>query len=471
MEVLDLPNPATILPLSDPVPGPHNPVARKHLSMYLLACAAYLYLMLFIPPWTPVWTGDIDGIVFLNEGRRMLAGELPYRDFFQFVAPGTDVFYWACFKLLGVHLWVGNLAMLVMGLVFAWLSVVIGSRLLAAPLVYLPGALFLVIGFGKYPDPTHHWFSGLAATAGLAVIVEKGGWERLAITGALCALAATFTQTRGPFALCGFALFLLWEGRRAKRSWRILWGEQAWLVLGFLVTLIAANLYFVWKAGLYRFVQCTLVFLVKYAPAQRTWNSWRAIYTPFWGPALHLDVGDIAVWLVVLWVVPAVYLCSFVRQVLAARTDAKKTHDIPLFIAFIGFWLYLSVAVAPSQVRVFAGAVPAMILLCWLVQTRGKLDREFRWMLWGGVLVLALGRVTHRQTGPRLVLPAVTGPVAFERQAEFEEFEWVRLHTRPSQYFFHWRRAWCNFLFDLRDPAEIFTVATRTTHDLNKLRT
>jgi hypothetical protein len=474
MEAVPLQSPAPSPRLADSAAGPPYPLARKHLSLYLLACATYLYLILFIPPWIPVWTGYIDGIVFLNGGRRMLTGELPYRDYFQFVTPGTDVFFWACFKLLGVHLWVGNLALLLMGIGFAWLSVVIGRHLLPEPLVYLPGALFLLFGYGGSPDPTHHWFSGLAATGALAVVIGKRNLDRLAITGALCALAATFTQTLGCFAFCGFAIFLFWEGRREKKPWRILWVEQACLVLGFLVTLVAANLYFVWKAGLYRFVQCTLVYLAKFAPAERTYNSWRVLYLRLMGPSLWPDLREIPAWLVAQCVVPAVYLCCFVRQVLASRTRVKKTNDIPLFIAFMGFWLYLAVALSPARYRIFPGAVPAMILLCWLVRSRGRLDRVLRWMLWVGVLLLAMGSVAFRQTRPRFVLQALTGPVAFERQADFQEFEWVRLHTRPSQYFFHWHRAWFNFLFDLRDPAEIFwltnTDFTRPEQVANLIR-
>jgi len=469
-EAVPLQTPAPPLRQADPAVGPPYPVARKHLSLYLLACATYLYLLLFIPPWTPIRMRTFDGMMFLNEGRRMLTGELPYRDYFQFLAPGTDAFFWACFKLLGVHLWVGNLALLLMGIGFAWLSVVIGRYLLPAPLVYLPGALFLWFGYRGSPDPTHHWFSGLAATAALAVVVEKRNLARLAISGALCAVAATFTQTRGCFALCGFAVFLLWEGRRGKKPWRSLLVEQACLVLGFLVTLIAANLYFVWKAGLSRFVQCTLVYLVKFGPAWRTWNSWRALYVDLLWSGQRVIPG----WLVAQCVVPAVYLCCLVRQVLASRTGVKKTHDIPLFIAFVGFWLYLSVTLAPTRHRILPGAVPAMILLCWLVRSPGKLDRVLRGMLWVGVLLAALGRVTSHQTRPRFILQALTGPVAFDQQADFQEFEWVRLHTRPSQYFFNCYHAWFNFLFDLRDSSETFyltnTDFTRPEQVANQIR-
>jgi hypothetical protein len=473
MEALPLQTAAPSTPLADPPARPPYAVARKHLFLYLLACATYLYLILFIPPWTPAWTGYNDGMVFLNEGRRMLAGELPYRDYFQFNAPGPDAFFWACFQLLGAHLWVANLAMLLMGLGFARLSVVIGRRLLPAPLVYLPGALFLLFAYGLSPDPTHHWFSSLAATAALAVMVGKRDLYRLAITGALCALAATFTQTRGCFALCGFAIFLLWEGRGEKKPWRILWVEQACLLLGFLVTLVAANLYFVWKAGIYKFVECTLVYLFKFAPADRTWNSWRVLYTPLGGHSLR-DLGKIPFWLVAECVVPAVYLCCFVRQGRVLWTRARKTPDIPLFIAFVGFWLYLSIALAPARQRILPGAVPAMILLCWLVGSRRRLDRVLRSMLWAGALLLAVGLVALRQIRPRFVLQAVTGPVAFANQNEFEEFEWVRLHTKPAQYFFHCQRPWFNFLFDLRDPAEIFTLTntdyTRPEHVANLIR-
>src|SRR5208337_2821610 len=102
-------------------------------------------------------------------------------------------------------------------------------------------------------------------------------------TGGLCAIGATFTQTLGCFVLCGFAMFLLWEGRRERKPWKTLWAEQACLLLGFVVTLVAANFYLVWKVGFYRFFQCTLVYLFRFAPALTSYNSWRVIYVHLMG--------------------------------------------------------------------------------------------------------------------------------------------------------------------------------------------
>jgi hypothetical protein len=66
--------------------------------MAVLGTAGYLYALLFQFPRIPILLSG-DQVYFWMNGQRMLYGERVYGDFF--TPPGTDVFYFGLFKLMG----------------------------------------------------------------------------------------------------------------------------------------------------------------------------------------------------------------------------------------------------------------------------------------------------------------------------------------------------------------------------------
>src|SRR5215475_15409680 len=85
----------------------------------LASAAAYLYATLFRLPATPILLSG-DQLFFWMNGQRMLHGELPYRDFFQFTPPGADVFYLLIFKIFGPEIWVVNGVVVLLGIALCW---------------------------------------------------------------------------------------------------------------------------------------------------------------------------------------------------------------------------------------------------------------------------------------------------------------------------------------------------------------
>ncbi|HEV2444447.1 MAG TPA: hypothetical protein VGS58_00935, partial [Candidatus Sulfopaludibacter sp.] len=73
--------------------------------------------------------GTADQSIYLLNSRRMLEGQVIYRDFFQFTPPGTETLYWMLFKLWGVRAWIPEGALLGLGVALTWLSIVISRRL------------------------------------------------------------------------------------------------------------------------------------------------------------------------------------------------------------------------------------------------------------------------------------------------------------------------------------------------------
>src|SRR5580698_8826063 len=73
-----------------------GPIRRGHILIFLAIALAFLYLRTFLLPGTPM-IAQGDEVIYFTHGIRMLHGQLPFRDFFTFVFPGTDLSYASVF--------------------------------------------------------------------------------------------------------------------------------------------------------------------------------------------------------------------------------------------------------------------------------------------------------------------------------------------------------------------------------------
>src|SRR6266568_1050505 len=110
----------------------------------LFGTAAYLYVNLFVLPNIPYLLGG-DQTYFWTDAQRMLFGERPYQDFFQFTPPGTDLFYFVLFKLFGPRIWVTNMVALGLGVALCWACFSISSQIMARGTALLGTLLFLTL--------------------------------------------------------------------------------------------------------------------------------------------------------------------------------------------------------------------------------------------------------------------------------------------------------------------------------------
>src|SRR5579859_8099709 len=187
-----------------------------HLVVFLAGAGVFLYLRTFLLPATPFAATD-DQSLFFARAVRILQGQVPYRDFFEIVTPGTDLMYAIGFRTFGVHAWVMPMWTIATGLAFSLLITYIAAQILRGPSVWLPALLFLVFDFNSALDLTHQWFSTFAALAIVAVLMSGlSGW-RIFCSGLLCAVAILFTQTKGALVFVGVALYLVGV---TKRDWK-----------------------------------------------------------------------------------------------------------------------------------------------------------------------------------------------------------------------------------------------------------
>ncbi|HEV2472328.1 MAG TPA: hypothetical protein VGS41_06670, partial [Chthonomonadales bacterium] len=348
---------------------------------------ASIYLeVFFLPHWPVLSRGD--QTIYLLNAARMLQGQLIYRDFFQFTPPGTELVYSTLFRLFGVRAWIPQALLVALGTSLAALGVSISSKLMKGPSVLLAGILFLAVPFRTTLDGTHHWYSTLAVMAALRAVIERRDPLRLALAGVLCGLATCFTQLPGFATVLAIGSFLVWERSRGKIDSLV--RAEAWLVGPFLGAIVAGSAYFVWRAGLARFLFCTVVFGVKFYPA--LWfNTWKVYMVEL--PALRSwsDFPDWAGFLFIVAIVPTVYAVFFVRYWRVSRSHPSEPWDRLMLVNLVGMFLLAGVAPAPSYFRLCSVCLPALITLVWLVNQPGVLEKALLTLLWTGGLALTIG--------------------------------------------------------------------------------
>ena len=399
----------------------------------VLLSALFLYLQVFILPATPrAATGD--QAIYLHHAVRMLEGEMIYRDYDHFTLPGTDVVYVALFKLFGVRAWIPQAMLIVLGASTVYLIIFISRKLLSGTSVFLPGLLFITLLFTGYLDATHHWYSTVATTAALAVLLEERSVGRLVWAGILLGVATFFTQSMAllPF---GFALFLLWEHRREGQTWSLLLNKEASLLASFIATITACLAYFVWKVGLKRLLYYTVVFVVKYYPAD-WFNTWRVYLTR--PPSLHVWTAwpDLPAFALAHAIVPMVYLFFCATYVRKSRKESDELWNRLMLVNFTGLFLFLTVASAPAYSRLYAVSPPALVLLVWFLDSPRKVERTLLRLLWVTVFVMAIVRPLVTQIRWKAYLDLPTGRTAFVESVLYEKTKWIADRTRPCDYFF-----------------------------------
>ncbi len=242
----------------------------------VLFCAAlYLYFHLFALA-TPILR-DGDQWFFAQSGARMVAGQIPYRDFFEMQTPGTELVYAGSFLLFGQRFVVANILFLVMALVFVYLVTSIARAVLDDELTLLSVAITVCLGLRFTMDAAHHWFSAVAAFAALACVLRSRSLGRIAMAGAFCGLSSLFTQTRGLAVVFALAVFFWWETRGREAPDHLFRNRLLVLLVAYATVLGTGLSYFLWIAGPYTVFDATVLFPLKY------YGSYNAA-SRFWEP-------------------------------------------------------------------------------------------------------------------------------------------------------------------------------------------
>ncbi len=161
---------------------------------------------------------DQDPWIALYGAQRILEGQLLYKNFFDFVTPGTDYVLAALFSVFGTTLTVAHLTIVLLNAVVTILIVVISFDIIKNKwLRVVPGLLFSLYSSNVY-YVSHHWFILLPVILALFVGVrivkrDTGKPSQWLYTGFAAAGAFLFIQTIGVTLFGMLVMYIVWYYR------------------------------------------------------------------------------------------------------------------------------------------------------------------------------------------------------------------------------------------------------------------
>jgi len=412
---------------------------RLSAAVFILSFAGvsvFLYLRTFLLPATPFATLE-DQVLFFVRAVRILHGQVLYRDFFEFVTPGTDLLYAAAFKIFGIHAWVMQAWLIAVGLAMTAVITLISRGLFRGTMmtILLPALLFIVFDFNSGLDLTHHWFSAFAALCAVAVLA--GGVEnwRFFTASFFCGIAALFTQTEGALALIALAIYWLWFKRRRAEKYSVLRNLAA-LILPFVVTVSCVLGYYASRAGVHTLFFDLIIFPVRYLSLSKA-NQPQTYLDQL--PSIHrwANIIRIVPLAFIYILVPYVYLFGIYRLWRERKLLPAATQRMLILLHLFGVALFLAVANGPRYFRLCTVAPPAILIFTWLISGESFARRTVRRLLCVSALLCAVLFVLHRQTQWHATLNLPIGYTAFSDPPSFQKYQWMAQRTRPSEPFYN----------------------------------
>jgi hypothetical protein len=180
--------------------------------LLVAGCVGFLHLVLFRDGTFVYLFHKASTGAWVDEGARVLGGQVLYRDFSDTIGPGIVYLNAAVLGLLGQSLdalaWSG----LAMGLLVTTLLHALSCRVVASRWRLLPPLLFAVVVYPPYDLGSHRWPALALGTLGLLALARRDPRRRHALAaGAAFALATLFTLETGAGIALGTALHLARE--------------------------------------------------------------------------------------------------------------------------------------------------------------------------------------------------------------------------------------------------------------------
>jgi hypothetical protein len=190
----------------------------------------YLLGVLYTVPlfWWPV--ARYDEGVLLSGAHRLLAGELPYRDFWTIYGPGQFALLAALFRVAGESLAVSRTWEIVVRALLPVLAFLIAARIANRRVAIVVWAILLV-WLWQFAPTNYPVFPALAAVLGATVLLLDRRW---AAAGVLVGVAALFRHDLGAYAALAHLLALGLVNRAGLRDYAlglVALTVPAWLLL------------------------------------------------------------------------------------------------------------------------------------------------------------------------------------------------------------------------------------------------
>jgi hypothetical protein len=416
-------------------------------ALFLMATGVFLYLRTCVLPGIPM-AAQNDAVFFFEHAKRILIGQVPFRDFFVFVMPGTDLLYAGLFRLFGIHAWLVSAIVILLGLSLTAVLLQISKRLLSGNLVFLPATLFLVFDFDNARDATHHWYSTLLVMLAVLTLLRGRTYNRILVAGALCGVATVFTQTQGFLGFVAVAIFIIWMLRAERKSNSLLIRTLATLIFPFILIVGGTLGYYAHLAGIR-----TLVYALWEYPHLFTAAQYSYPLLGLGSQHRFIDFFHKVSFSCLYLFGPLAYIFCFQRLFRQKHHMNPHHWEAVLLISMVGSALLVTVALGPSSHRLYTVAPPITVAFVWCFSGIGAIERKIQRTLWWLSIALFLYLPIRLQLLPRNYLDLPTGRTAFLSPEQYSVDRWLAEHTHANDYLFGLTPA--SFAVALRNPTPV----------------
>ena len=388
---------------------------------------------------------------------RVLAGQMPVRDFWSYYAPGQYYLVAGWFRLLGPSILHERLlAVLLAGLLLTLLYL-LAQRLGAgrwALLAWLVGVAWMGLPLVATNLVTS-LLCGLASCYCWVVYLDGGAVAWGLLAGLAAGLTTLFRHDLGVYTLLGQSVVMLAYHAQARRGWPSLglyWLGYAALVAPVVGIFLAQVPHAVLRYDYLDFPRHVYP-VVRYLPYPTPWGPLRELAAGHLGAGLRDFLDDFPFWLA-----PTIYVLALAGLVTGHRRGRVDwATPAPwgfLLVGAVGL-LYAGMAAVRRDVgHLMPTALPAGVMLAVLVRhawPAPPAPRARRWLL-GALLALALAALLAHPVftrlhlladlalhgpGPTFDLPRARGMVIAPEDGPYQAVvEWVRANVPPGEPIF-----------------------------------
>ncbi len=355
---------------------------RRWLIYSLIFTIGFLYY-LYLQRAHPLIGEEF--ILFL-QGERVLRGEVPYRDFFQFITPGSIYLSALLFKLFGIKLTVMKIFVALTGGIILTLTYSLSRKIINNSMLSLfPPFAVLFYSIPHVPLFYHHWLSEifvlLTILSGL-IYIERKSKNALFLAGMNAGLVFFFLQHKGILIFSALVLFLFLDSLFNKKSMKPL----LLAITGFFIPLILLLIYLYLHNAAGKFLyNCFYWVITSYSP----FNSLpEYLYFEKMTLTHYLQrEGIISALLKTRHYLFVGYLPVFVLLYGIIELYKYFSRNI-LYILVSSFFLYFSALQRPDFINILYVSQPFFVLLgCYL---QNFFDKKKKIITVSGYFILSL---------------------------------------------------------------------------------
>ncbi|HEY4716310.1 MAG TPA: glycosyltransferase family 39 protein [bacterium] len=341
--------------------------------IFLLSFAYYLYFQRIHPLFS-------DEFNIFVQAERILNGQVPYRDFFQFTTPGALYLMALWFKIFGRSIESIRIISALQGTLIVLLTWVLLKKVVKSNAIRIAG-LLLTLNFSNtlWPIISHHWLSTIFAMYAVLIMadfVQRGSYLKVFSAGFLSAICFLFLQNKGIFLITSFFVFLFLSHGYFKRTPDVIWRVATVFFSGAVLPVFLFLVYFYFSHALDEFFYNTVIWV---SGPYRKFNSYPnyyfmgnyAIFTVFTQNRFPWNFIRIRDWALIgyLPVFTLLFAVLFLFRNIKNKMQAgTESMDVFLLYAITGFFMFLSVLYRSDTVHLTFIFPFIIILLCYMVE-------------------------------------------------------------------------------------------------------